>query len=159
MAVDFTINANHCVCFPSKVLSTRVGHNYNIVLTANTDNGAIVGRGAYVSFDNYQEAAAPAEFKGIIREKAANGIGYYVEVTAINPQKEAIMIYETPIFTRDERDLRQDKMWYNKAGETVMGIVLTIGDIIEISAEGFDGTPVANREVTVVNKKLKVANA
>lgn len=156
MAVDFNLNAVHTIAYPSKVLASRVGHTYNIVLVANTDNGAIVSRGDYVSFDQYKAAAAPNAFAGIIREQAANG-NWYVEVTAIDPQKEAIMIYETPIFTREERDMRQEKLWYNLKDETVEGIALTIGDIIEISAEGFSGTPAANKTVTVENMKLKVA--
>lgn len=158
MAVDFNINANHCISYPSKVKATRNGHTYNIQLTSDTDNGTIIGRGAYVSFDRYQQAAAPEAFKGIIREQAANGIGWYVEVTAVNPQIEALLVYETPIFTREDRDLRQDKMWYNEQGDVVEAIVLAIGDIFEVSEEGFDGKPVANKEVTVVNKKLKVAS-
>lgn len=156
MAMDITLNKTHAICYPSKILATRVGHTYNIVLTENTDNGAIVGRGDWVAFDNYEETTAPAAFKGVIREKAPNS-HWYVEVTAIDPQKEAILIYETVIATREDRDLRQEGLYFNEKDQVVEGIALTIGDIFELSTEGFDGTPVAGKEVTVVNKKLKVA--
>lgn len=156
MAMDIAINAVHAICYPSKVLATRVGHTYNIVLTENTDNGAIVGRGDWVAFDNYEETTAPTAFKGVIRDRAQNG-NWYVEVTAVDPQKEAILIYETVITTREDRDLRQEKLYFNEKDQVVEGISLTIGDIFELSAEGFDGTPEAGKGVTVNNKKLKVA--
>ncbi len=158
MAMDIALNAVHASAYPSKVLATRVGHTYNIVLTSNTDNGAIVGRGAYVEYDQYRETTAPAAFAGKIRGIAANG-NFEVEVTAIDPQKEAIFIYETVIPTRQDRDLRQEKLWFNKSGETVEGIVLTIGDVYELSKEGFTTTPTANdvgKSVTVSNKKLAI---
>ena len=158
MAMDIALNATHASAYPSKVLATRVGHTYNIVLTANTDNGAIVGRGAYVEYDQYRETTAPVAFAGKIRGIAANG-NFEVEVTAIDPQKEAIFIYETVIPTRQDRDLRQEKLWFNKSGETVEGIVLTIGDVFELSKEGFTTTPAATdvgKSVTVSNKKLAI---
>mgnify|MGYP005613292183 CR=1 FL=1 len=46
--------------FPTKVLSSRVGHNVNIVLEEDSPNGAVVGVGAYESFDQYRETAAPS---------------------------------------------------------------------------------------------------
>ena len=157
MAVDITKSATHTSAYPSKVLATRVGHTYNIQLSTAADNGSIIGRGAYISFDRYAEAAAPEAFAGKIVEQAANG-NWYVEVTATNPQVETLFVYETPIFTREDRDLRQEKLWYNAAGEVVEAIVLNIGDIIELSAEGFNNTPVANKAVSVVSKKLTVAS-
>lgn len=160
MAMDINVNATHAFFYPSKVLATRVGHTYNIVLTSDTDNGVIVGRGDYVSFDQYKQTTPPAAFRGKILEQAANG-NWYVEVTATNPQVEAIAIYETVIPTRQDRDLRQEKLWYNKNGETVEGIVLTIGDVFEISKEGFSTTPTttdAGKEVTVANKKLVIGS-
>ena len=85
MAMDIALNATHASFYPSKVLATRVGHTYNIVLTSNTDNGVIVGRGEYVSFDQYKQTTPPEAFAGKIIDQAANG-NWYVEVTAINPQ-------------------------------------------------------------------------
>lgn len=157
MAVDITMSATHTSAYPSKVLATRVGHTYNIELTSNTDNGSIIGRGAYISFDRYAEATAPVAFAGKIVEQAANG-NWYVEVTATNPQVEALFVYESSIFTREDRDLRQEKLWYNAAGEVVEAIVLTIGDIIEVSAEGFNNDPVVGKAVSVVSKKFTVAS-
>ena len=157
MAVDITKSATHTSAYPSKVLASRVGHTYNIELTTAADNGSIIGRGAYISFDRYAEATAPDDFAGKIVEQAANG-NWYVEVTEFDPQEEALFVYETPIFTREDRDLRQEKLWYNAAGEVVECIVLTLGDIIEVSAEGFNNTPVAGKAVSVVDKKFTVAS-
>ena len=36
--------------FPTKVLSSRVGHNVNIILGTDSPNGAIVGVGEYFFF-------------------------------------------------------------------------------------------------------------
>lgn len=157
MAMDIAKNATHAVVYPSKVLSTRHGHIYNIVLNANTDNGAIIGRGAYVEYDQYREATAPAAFAGVIRGRAANG-NYEVEVTAINPAQEALLVYETPIATREDRDLRDEKLYYNEKDQVVEAMVLNIGDVFELSAEGFNNTPVVGKAVSVVNKKLTVAS-
>ena len=160
MAMDIALTATHAVCYPSKVLATRVGHTYNIVLTSDTDNGVIVGRGAYVEYDQYQQTTPPEAFEGVIRGIAANG-NFEVEVTATNPQVEAILIYETIIPTREDRDLRQEKLWFNKSGETVEGIVLTIGDVFELSKEGFSTDPTASdvgKSVTVANKKLVIGD-
>ena len=44
----------------------------------------------------------------------------------------------------------------NAAGEVVKAYTLTVGDIFEVSAEAFDGTPAKNAALTVVAKKLKI---
>lgn len=61
-----TLN-KHAVAFPSKVLAGSMGaHIYNITLTTAADNGNVIGRGAWNSFDNYAEAAAPNGITGKI---------------------------------------------------------------------------------------------
>ena len=71
MAVDFT--TNHADANVSKLLATNYGgHIYNVTLSSAADNGNIVKRGAYNSFDNYAEAQAN-NFNGIVRGQAANG--------------------------------------------------------------------------------------
>jgi len=53
----------HAICFPSKVLAGNMGaHIFNITLGTDADNGNVIGRGNWNSFDNYAEAACPAGF-------------------------------------------------------------------------------------------------
>jgi len=47
--------------------------------------------------------------------------------------------------------------FYNKAGDVVKAYTLIVGDIFEVSAEAFTGTPVVNKAVSVASKKLVVA--
>ena len=150
MAMDIAMNKTHAVVFPSKILSSRHGHIYNIVLGANTDNGAIIGRGSYVEYDQYNEATAPEAFAAVIRGKAANG-NFEVEV-------ETLLVYETVITQREDRDLRDERLYYNEKGQVVEALVLNIGDVFELSKEGFNNTPVVGKAVSVVNKKLTVAS-
>ena len=86
----------HGQCFPTKVIAgVGGGHIYNIILSTAADNGNLVGRGAWsaTNFDSYAEASAPT-FAGLILEKAADGWGWYVEVTA---DTDALLVYNSPI--------------------------------------------------------------
>ena len=72
MALKYTIE-KHAVAFPSKALARNGGkHIYNIQLTADHDNGQLIGKGDFIHLDLYKEAAAP-EFAGVILGQAANG--------------------------------------------------------------------------------------
>ena len=64
-----------------------------------------------------------------------------------------------PAFIEEEwtKTLKNEKRFFNAAGATVRGYELAVGDVFELSAEGFDGTPVAGATVSVANKKLLVA--
>lgn len=149
----------HAVCFPSKVLAGSMGaHIYNITLNTAADNGNIIGRGAWNSFDNYAEAACPNGFAGKIVDQAKNG-NWYVEVTAVPEGAEALLVYNSPIVPYESpRELADPSNFYNAAGEVVKAYVLTLGDIFEVSAEAFTGTPVKNKAVSVTAKKLVVAS-
>lgn len=150
----------HAVCFPTKILAGYGGaHQYNITLSTAADNGNIIGRGAWNSYDNYAEAACPDGFAGKIVAQAANG-NWYVEVTAVPSTGEALLVYNAPIVPYESpRELADYSNFYNAAGEVVRGYVLTVGDIFEVSGEAFTATrtPVANRAVSVSSKKLEVA--
>ena len=78
MAIRMNIEQHH-VCFPTKVLSDKVGRVLNMVINKDTDNGTVCGKGKYVSFDQYEVADAPAAFEGVILEQASDG-NWYVEV-------------------------------------------------------------------------------
>lgn len=89
MAIKYKIDQHH-VCFPTKVLSDKVGRVLNMVIKEDTDNGTVCGKGKYVSFDQYEVADAPAGFEGEILEQAADG-NWYVEVKKVDPSAPAIL--------------------------------------------------------------------
>ena len=140
MAYNMTIE-KHAYAFQSKLLAGNGGeHIYNLLLSANRDNGTIRGKGDWVSFDLYEEANAPTAFAGKIVGQAADG-NYYVEVT--NPA-DALLIITVPEIPIDyDARFTDPKNFYNKSGDTVRAYGLHKGDIFEISAEGFTTTPVA----------------
>lgn len=163
MAINFTI-AQHHVCFPTKVLSDKVGRVLNMVIKTDTDNGTVCGKGKYVSFDQYETTDAPAGFEGEILEKAADG-NWYVEVKKIDPNAPAILIYEVPEIAENyNTEFTKTSNFYNAASATrtksVRGLVLTVTDVYELSEDAFDGTPVAGKKVTIEagSQKHKVAD-
>lgn len=158
MAIKFKIDKHH-VCFPTKLLAGNGGaHIYNIVINENVDNGTIVSKGDYVSFDQYKAGEAPAGFAGIITEQAANG-NWYVEV--VNPA-DAILIYEVPIIA-ENYDARFTDIanFYNEATttrtRTVRGYALAKGDVYELSADAFTGDPAPKKTVSILGQKHVVA--
>ncbi len=155
MATRLGYDAVHAIAYPSKTLAANGGaHIYNVELSADCDNGAIVKRGAFIDLDLYEEAEA-STMTGVIQKQAANG-NWYVEITA-NPDHE-LFVY-TPAFIAEEwtKTMKNEKRWFNLAGETVRGYDLAVGDVVELSVEGFDGTPEAGKDVTVAGKKFVVA--
>lgn len=136
--------------FPTKVLSSRVGHNVNIILEEDSPNGAIVGVGAYESFDQYKEAAAPAGYEAMIIDTAADG-NFYVQVTKVDVNAPAVLIYDVPEVS--DTKIATAENFYNKAGKTVHGLVLTTLDVYELSAELFEGKPEVGKKVTVTDRK------
>lgn len=152
MAIGIT-KVEHNSGFPSKIASSAGSpHIYNVRLTNDHDNLTLIGRGAWVAFDEYQEAAAPNTFAGIIRAQAKNG-RWYIEVTA---NTEALLVWNSPINPYTGTDFDGEQYFYNKVGDTVKAYSLIKGDIFEVSAVGFDGTPKAGKTVTFVSGKYKV---
>lgn len=153
--IDIT-KGSHVVSFPSKVASMmgQYSHVYNLVLGADTDNGMLAGRGDYVSFDQYEAEVPSTDFAGRINEQAANG-NWYVEVTALPADEEVLIVYNAAISPYSERDLQQESLFYNAAGEVAQGAVLCIGDVYEISPNGFTGTIAAGATVTFDNTTKK----
>lgn len=155
MATKINYDATHAIAYPSKVLAQNGGaHIYNVELGADCDNGAIVKRGDFIDLDLYAEEAATT-MTGVIQKQAANG-NWYVEITA-NDDHE-LFVY-MPAFIAEEytKSFKNEKRFYNAAGEVVRGYDLVVGDVVEVSAEGFTGTPEAGKDVTVANKKFVVA--
>lgn len=164
MAIRMALEQHH-VCFPTKVLSEHVGRVLNMVIEEDTDNGTVCGKGDYVSFDQYKVADCPTAFEGKILEKAANG-NWYVEVTKIDPNNPAILIYEVPEIaeTYDSRFTALSN-FFNEASstrtKTVRGLVLNVTDVYELSEDAFEGEPEAGKKVTIEagsKQKHKVDN-
>ncbi|MDT3386783.1 MAG: hypothetical protein LIR46_03315 [Bacteroidota bacterium] len=158
MAVDFT--TNHADANVSKLLATNYGgHIYNVTLSSAADNGNIVKRGNYNSFDNYDEASANS-FNGIVRGQAANG-NWYVEVLA-DLGFDALLVYNVPDNPYENpKTLAGEKRFYLAAGEVARAHQLYTGDICEVSREGFEGNLNnlnAGVAITAIgNKKLVIA--
>lgn len=160
MSLRYTIEKHH-VCFPTKVLSERVGRTLNMVIKEDTDNGTVCGKGAYVSFDQYEVAEVPEDFEGEILEQAADG-NWYVEVKKINPNEPAVLIYEVPIIAENYNSkFTSTANFFNEATaertKTVRGFVLGVTDIYELSEDAFEGTPEAGAKVTISGQKHVVA--
>jgi hypothetical protein len=131
-------------------------------ISEDTDNGTVVGKGKYVSFDNYKVATAPADFEGEILEQAADG-NWYVEVKKVDINNPAILIYEVPeIAETYNTKFTLTKNFFNEASaertKSVRGFVLTVTDVYELSENAFDGVPVAGAKVTISGQKHVVAS-
>lgn len=158
MAVDFT--TNHADANVSKLLATNYGgHIYNVTLSTAADNGNIIKRGAYNTFDNYDEATANS-FNGIVRGQAADG-NWYVEVLE-DLGFDALLVYNVPDNPYDSpKSLSGEQKFYVGAGEVARAHQLYAGDIFEVSKLGFEGNLNnlnANVAITAIgNKKLVIA--
>lgn len=132
--------AKHAVAFPSKVLASVGGkHIYNIKLNEAdgkfVDNGWFVGKGAFIDLDLYA-AVAPTTFSGKVVGVAANG-NYYVEV--VNPG-DALFVYQVPMIEETyNNNFKKESNYTNAPKQVVRAYELAVGDIVEISADGFDG--------------------
>lgn len=143
---------SHIVSFPNKILSMLSqggGHVYNIVLSADTDQGILSSRGDYVSFDQYEDGDVTANaVEAVIREHMADGT-WLIEFTKL-PATEVLYLYNAPASEYTERDLQKESLFYNLAGERIQGATLRIGDMATYSDLAFTGTP-------QVGKALKYA--
>lgn len=141
--------------FPTKVCSGMGGgHQYNIKLTKDTDNCALVGRGNWLALDLYEQTTTPA-FTGIVREQAANG-NWYIEVTAAT---EALFVYDAPIIAEDyNSEFTKVSNFFNEEGKTVRAYSLTKGDIIEVSENLCSKTPVVGKAVSWANDVYTIAS-
>lgn len=152
--IDIAFTFTHNEAFPSRLLAANGGgHIFDIELTADHDNGVLVGRGDYIKLGTYKEAAAPT-FAGKIVEQAANG-NWYVEVTDAT---EALWILMPEISPYEAIPQTLDpKAWVNKKGDVVKGYSLVKGDIFEMSVEGFQGEPAVGKIVSFADGKYVVA--
>ena len=140
--------AKHAVAFPSKVLASKGGkHIYNIQLAEASDkfvdNGWFVGKGDFVELDLYK-AAAPTSFEGTVVGVAANG-NFYVEVKSA---ENALFVYQVPMIEETYNNtFKKESNYTNAPTQVVRSYELAVGDIVEISADGFDGAVAVKDEV------------
>ena len=140
--------AKHTVAFPSKVLASNGGkHIYNIQLAEASgkyvDNGWFVGKGDFVELDLYK-AKAPTTFEGKVVGVAGNG-NYYVEI--VTPG-DALFVYNVPMIEETyNNNFKKESNYTNAPTQVVRSYELAVGDIIEISAEGFAGVVAVNDSV------------
>ena len=145
--IQMTI-AKHAVAFPSKVLARDGGkHIYNIQLAEAADkfvdNGWFVARNTFIELDLYS-AKAPTSFEGKVVGVAANG-NYYVEV--VNPG-DALFVYQVPMIEETYNNtFKKESNYTNAPKQAVRTYELAVGDILEISADGFDGAVEVKDEV------------
>lgn len=152
MATSILNYTPHTVAESSKLKATIAGHIYNIIATAQIDNGTIIGKGNYLRPEVYAEAAATT-FTGKIIGKTATGLWYIEVATAVN----AYLTLSVPLIYEEYTTQCQDESnFYNAAGDTLRAYELVAGDIFAISAIGITGTPAINASVTVTAKKVAV---
>lgn len=156
MAIDIT-KGTHNVAFPSKVLAGMGGaHQFNITLTADHDNGELVARGAWTSFDNYLEGTIgnSNDFAGIIQAvNPDDSTQFYVELTA---DTTLLFVYNSPVSPYGERDFQDESLFYNETGDVVRAYTLSKGDIVSLSTNAFSGTPVVGKTLTYASGKYVV---
>lgn len=145
--VQITI-AKHAVGFPSKTLASSGGkHLFNIQLAEASDkyvdNGWFVGKGDFIELDLYK-AKAPTTFEGKVVGVAGNG-NYYVEV--VTPG-DALFVYNVPMIEETyNNNFKKESNYTNAPTQVVRSYELAVGDIVEISADGFDGAVAVNDKV------------
>lgn len=154
MAIDVTTN-KHAVAFPSRIAASAGSpHIYDIHLAKKHDNGDLVTRGTYIKLGTYEEGDAPT-FEGIIRE-ASNAGKHYIEVTA---DTEALFVYMPEISPYTEQKLRDARLFFNEAGDTVKAYSLIKGDMFEVTDDKFSGDVKEGAKVSYTDGKYTVAAA
>ena len=152
MAIKYTIE-QHASAYPSLMLAQNGGkHIYSLLLDKDADNGQVVAKNEWQGHQYYSVKDSTG-VAGIILEQAENG-NWYVEITEPG---DGLFIYQVPMIAEEfTRSFQKESNFYNEAGDIVRGYEMAKGDIVEVSALGFDGTPAKKAAVTVANRKFKV---
>ena len=155
MAQNLFNNTKHAVAGSSRLAATTTVGGLGIAdikISMDLDNGTIIGKGTLYAGQVYN-MTAPTTFTGKIIDRAANG-NWYVEVTAAS---NAYLVLTVPTTYYDyTAKMRNENTFYNANGDIVRAYPLFVGDIFELSAEGFDGTPVKNKTVTFDSSTYQV---
>ena len=161
MTQNFISYVKHAVAGSTRLAATTetgVEGIMDLQISLDLDNGTIIGKGAQVAGQVYAMTAPTTFTAKILKEKAANG-NFYVEVlTASN----AYLVLTTPVTYYDyTAAMRAESTFYNKSGDIVRAYKLYPGDVFELSAEGFDGTPAINANISGVDSttyKVEIAS-
>lgn len=154
MAIRYEVE-KHTVCNIGNLLAQNYGeHMFSFKLEKDTDNGRVVKVGDWNSLDQYSVAEATAIDAEIV-EKMANG-NFMV---LVRDPKDCVLIYQKPLIAEESpRKLTLLSNFFNEAGDVVRGYGLHKFDRFELSAEGFEGTPVKGAKITTIQDgKLVVA--
>ena len=153
MAIKYTIE-KHAVAYQSNMLASRGGkHIYNIELDRDTDNGQIVATWDWKGFQYYGVKDSTG-VEAVVLEQAANG-NWYVEITKPG---DGLFVYQVPMIEEEyTKEFQKESNFYNLKGDIVRAGEFAVGDVVELSEEGFDKKPTAGKTLTVENRKFKVA--
>lgn len=145
----------HAVAGSTRLAATKAFGalgTFDIKLSKDLDNGCIIGKGALVAGQVYAMASATS-FAGKIIDKASNG-NWLVEVTTASNAYLLLTSPETPYdFTTA---MGAESTFYNAKDSIGRAYKLQVGDVFELSEEGFDGTPTKNATVGVDSTTYQV---
>ena len=152
MAIKYSIE-QHASAYPSLMLAQNGGkHIYSLLLDKDADNGQVVAKDKWQGHQYYSVKDATG-VAGIILDQAENG-NWYVEITEPG---DGLFIYQVPMIAEEfTRSFLKESNFYNEAGDIVRGYEMAKGDIVEVSALGFDGTPAKDATVSIANRKFKI---
>lgn len=158
MATKFmNFDTKYPVAGSSKLKATTAGHIYNIkVSDATLHNGAVVTKGELVegSTEVYAQGAGSTQFRGKVIGQASNG-NYYVEVTVVNGD---LLVLQVPlIYENYTTRCQHESNFLNVKNDIVRAYELYVGDIFELSVEGFTAKPTLKDEVQVDSGSKKLA--
>lgn len=147
MATSFLNFVKHAVCGTTKLAATRYGrHIFNIKIDRDLDNGSIVAMGDLVSgtLDTYA-AKASTGFAGVVDGMATNG-NYYVRVTTPG---DAILLHNPELIYEEwTTECTHPSNFFNAKNDIVRGYQLEVGDVFELSVDGFVTAPTVGATVT-----------
>lgn len=143
-------------CYPSKLLAQNGGqHIVSIKVSSDTPNGVIVGKGDFIDLDSYEETT-PTKFKGVVLKESPAG-RWYVEVTEA---ENAYLIYQKPLIAEEyNNQFKDERNFYTPQNGYARAYCLAVGDVFELSTDGFNGTPKAKEKIdSVETRQPKIAS-
>ena len=158
MAIDISKNATHKMGFLNKLLATYGGaHTHNVTLAVDHDNFDLIGlTEKWNSFDNFDEdQGATLDFEGVVMGLSAENT-WYIKV---NKAVDTYLVYNSPVSEYPEKELQDEALFYNQAGETAEAIELRKGDIFSVNANGFASDPAVGSIVAYSNGKYTVTGS
>ena len=113
---------SHVVAESSRLKATIAGHIYDLKMTADTDNGTIVGIGKFVDEQVFEA-----------KTYAAGDTPY--------------LVLTPPLAYNGKKAWSDEKYFYNAKGEIARAYELHKDDIFTVSADAFTGSPEVGKYV------------